>query len=114
MKKLVYGVTIILAIFFGSTTYADYVIKLKNGRSVEVEKYWEEKEIIKFQYQGGVVSLSKKNILSIVKVEGKISARVDKPKEQSPPPKEVQVETRKASVTEGAKSTSSGASGGAT
>ncbi len=104
MKKLFYGAAIVLTFFLSSTAFADYVIKLKNGRSVETERYWEEKDAIKFQYQGGVASLLKKNILSIVKVEEKFSERSSKQKEQSPA-LGVPVETKKASAPEMAKST---------
>lgn len=59
MKKMFYGAAIVLTFFLSSTAFADYVIKLKNGRSVETERYWEEKDAIKFQYQGGVASVLK-------------------------------------------------------
>ena len=109
MKKLFYTAVIALTFFLSSTAFADYVIKLKNGRSVETERYWEEKDAIKFQYQGGVASLLKKNILSIVKVEGKIAERSSKPKEQ-PPVLEIPVETKKAPAPEMVKSTPAEAS----
>ena len=104
MKKMFYGAAIVLTFFLSSTAFADYVIKLKNGRSVETERYWEEKDAIKFQYQGGVASLLKKNILSIVKVEEKFSERSSKQKEQSPA-SAIPVETKKASAPEMAKAT---------
>ncbi len=100
MKKWIYGIGIISTFIFGSAAYADYVIKLKNGRNVEVEKYWEEKDAIKFQYQGGVASLPKKNILSIVKVEEKFSERTYKQKEPSPTPREIPEEPKKTEVKE--------------
>jgi hypothetical protein len=103
MKKLSFGAAIVLTFFLSSGAFADYVIKLKNGRSVEIERYWEEKDTIKFQYQGGVASLSKKNILSIVKVEEKFSERSHKQKEKSPA-LEIPLETKKASAPEMAKS----------
>ena len=103
MMRLFYAAAIVLTFFLSSTAFADYVIKLKNGRSVEIERYWEEKDTIKFQYQGGVASLSKKNILSIVKVEEKFSERSHKEKEQSPA-LEILPETKKASAPDMGKS----------
>jgi hypothetical protein len=109
MKKLLYSAVIALTFFLSSTAFADYVIKLKNGRSVETERYWEEKDAIKFQYQGGVASLLKRNILSIVKVEGKLSERSSKQKEQ-PPALAIPVETKKTPAPEMAKATPAEAS----
>lgn len=110
MKKLFFGASIVLTFFLGSTAFADYVIKLKNGRSVEVERYWEEKDTIKFQYQGGLASFPKKNILSIVKMKEKFSERSSKQKEQSPALREIPVETKNAPGPEAAKSTPGGTS----
>ena len=43
MKKTTLGLALALSFSFCSPAFADYVIKLKNGRKVETEKYWEEK-----------------------------------------------------------------------
>jgi len=105
MKKMIFGAAMVLTFFLNSTAFADYVIKLKNGRSVEVERYWEEKDVIKFQYRDGVASLLKRNILSVVKVQRKTSERVGKQKEQSPAVAEVAVAAKKVPAPEIVKAT---------
>jgi len=95
MKKDFYGMAILLTFFLVSSAHGDYLIKLKNGRSVGVEKYWEEKGEIKFQYQGGVASLPKNNILSIVSVEERFPERVNRQEDPSPAQKEVAEEPKK-------------------
>lgn len=101
------SLTAVLTFFLSSTAFADYVIKLKNGRSVETTNYWHEKNQIKFQFKGGIASIPQKNILSIVKIEEESSGRVYKRKDQSSPPNEVPIEMRKAPPSEIAKSTPS-------
>ncbi len=71
MKKVSLGLAVFLALGLSSSAFGDYVIKLKNGRTVETAKYWEERNEVKFQWQGGVASLPRGNILSIIWVEGK-------------------------------------------
>ncbi len=103
MKKLAYGAAIVLTFFLSSPAFADYVIKLKNGGSVGTANYWEEKGEIKFQYQGGIVSIPKRNIVSVLKVEEKFSERVYRQEEQSPAPREAPEKMRKAPAPEVAK-----------
>lgn len=79
MKKAVAG-AVILTFLLSSSAFADYVIKLKNGRTVETASYWEEEGQVKFQWQGGVASFPKKNIASIVKVKEKFSGSEGKEK----------------------------------
>lgn len=98
MKKIFYGMAIILTFFLSSAAFADYVIKLKNGRAVEVESYWEEEGEVKFHYQGGVAALPKKSILSIVKVEENILGRSSGKKEASPESGRAPRETREIAV----------------
>ena len=93
MKKFSFGLTILLALGLSSAAFGDYVIKLKNGRTVETAKYWEEKNEVKFQWQGGVASLPKKNILSIKWVEEKFSDRAARQDQTPAEPKPVAVET---------------------
>lgn len=101
MKKLVYGVAIIFTFLIVSTASPDYVIKLKNGRTVETEKYWEEKDMVMFQWEDGVASFPKKNILSIVKVEEKFSGRFYKEKDIPPAIQKAPAETEKSPEKEG-------------
>ena len=75
MKKISAGFGFLLVLALISCAYADYVIKLKNGRTVETAKYWEEKDEVKFQWEDGVVSLPKRNIVSILWVEEKFPNR---------------------------------------
>ncbi len=79
MKKAVAGAAI-LSFLLTSSAFADYVIKLKNGRTVETASYWEEDGQVKFQWQGGTASFPKKNIASILKVKEKISGSEGKEK----------------------------------
>ena len=65
MKKITYALAVLLAILLGSPAFADYVIKLKNGRTVETEKYWEDRDQIKFNWEDGIASVPKKNVVSI-------------------------------------------------
>jgi hypothetical protein len=78
MKKTIYGVAILIIFLMSPCAFADYVIKLKNGGKIETQKCWEEKGEIKFQWQGGVGSLSKANIAAIEKVKEKFPDRTYK------------------------------------
>ena len=85
MERITASVAVILSLILPSPALADYVIKLKNGRTVETDKVWEEKAEVKFHWQDGVASLPKKNIVSIVKVDEKLPNRAAKAKEPAPP-----------------------------
>ena len=93
MKKISFGLAILLALGLHSPAFGDYVIKLKNGRTVETAKCWEEKGELKFQWQGGVASLPKKNILSINWVEKKFSDRAARQEQTPAAPKPVAVDS---------------------
>jgi hypothetical protein len=67
------GLAIILTLSFTPPALADYIIRLKNGRTLETPRFWEERGEIKFQWPGGVVSLSKEDLLTITEVENKFS-----------------------------------------
>ncbi|NWF55534.1 MAG: hypothetical protein HXY45_12155 [Syntrophaceae bacterium] len=75
MRGLSAALVILLTFFFPLAALADYILQLKNGRTVETARFWEEKEEIKFQWPGGVVSLPKKDLLSITEVERKSPGR---------------------------------------
>jgi hypothetical protein len=84
MKKITIGAAMLVTFFLASASAsADYVIQLKNGRTVETASYWEERDELKFQWQGGVASLPRRDVVTIVKVEEKFD-RVQKEKEPSP------------------------------
>jgi hypothetical protein len=66
MKKKIFCLTAILFAFgLNSAGWAEYLITLRNGRMLPVSNFWEEKGIVKFYWQNGIVGLPKKNISSI-------------------------------------------------
>lgn len=65
MKKIIFLTAITFTFFLSSASLADYVIKLKNGRSLPTPKFWEEKEEIKFYWANGIVGIPKEDILSV-------------------------------------------------
>ncbi len=73
MRNLSVGLAIFLTLILTPLAFADYLIKLKNGRTLETPRFWEERGEIKFQWPGGVVSLPKKDLLTITEVENKFS-----------------------------------------
>jgi hypothetical protein len=101
MKKISFGLTFLLAVFLSSPAFADYVIKLKNGRTVETAEYWEENGEVKFQWEEGVASLPKKNVVNIDWVEEKFPSRASRPNPQAAEPKSVPEETPKEAVKKG-------------
>lgn len=86
MKGLSVGLAILLTLTLTPPALAGYIIKLKNGRTVETARFWEEKDEIKFQWPGGVASLPKKDLLSITEVEEKFPDRTPS-REKQPIPK---------------------------
>jgi hypothetical protein len=86
MKGLSVGLAILLTLTLTPPALAGYIIKLKNGRTVETDRFWEEKGEIKFQWPGGVASLPKKDLLSITEVEEKFPDRTPS-REKQPIPK---------------------------
>jgi hypothetical protein len=76
MRELSLGLAIFLTLALTPPAFADYLIKLKNGRTLETPRFWEEQGEIKFQWPGGVVSLPKKDLLTITEVEKKFSDQI--------------------------------------
>jgi hypothetical protein len=68
------GIIIIAAIILFATVYqafADYyVIRLKNGKEIAVQKYWDEGPKIRFYRDGGSVAIPKEDIKAIEKQGG--------------------------------------------
>ncbi|MFH1763842.1 MAG: hypothetical protein ABIF09_06590 [Gemmatimonadota bacterium] len=95
MKKISLGLAALLSLSLGSPAAADYLIKLKNGRTVETAKCWEEKGEVKFQWQGGVASFPKGNVLDVIRVEEKFSDRAPRESGNSPETREAPVGTAK-------------------
>jgi hypothetical protein len=65
MKRIFCFTAIVFAFGLSSAGGAEYEIKLKNGRILPVSNFWEEKGVVKFYWQDGIVGLPKKNIFSI-------------------------------------------------
>jgi len=101
MKRISVGLTFLLAFFISGPAFADYVIKLKNGRTVETAKCWEEEGQVKFQWDEGVASLPKRNVVSIDWVEEKFPSRASRPNPQAVEPKQVPEETPKTAAKKG-------------
>ena len=98
MKKFFFGTAVLFTLVLIPAAFADYVIKMKNGRTVETAKYWEEKGEVKFDWDGGVASLPKKNVVSILWVEEKSPDRTRRPSQPAAQPKEIPAEPPKPAV----------------
>jgi len=98
MKKISAGLIFLVALFLSGPAFADFVIKLKNGRTVETANWWEEEGQVKFQWEEGIASLPRKNVASIDWVEEKARSRSYRPDPQAAEPKPVPEETAKAAV----------------
>jgi hypothetical protein len=98
MKKISVGLAFLLAVFLSGP---DYVIKLKNGRTVETAEYWEENGEVKFQWEEGVASLPKKNVVRIDWVEEKFPSRASRPNPQAAEPKQAAEEAPSTAVKKG-------------
>jgi hypothetical protein len=85
MRNLSVGFKILLILTLTPPALAGYTIKLKNGRTVETTRCWEEKGEIKFQWPGGVASFPKKDVLAISEVEEKFPDRTPNREKQPAP-----------------------------
>ncbi len=65
MKKIICLTAIIFTFGLSSAAWADYVIRLKNGRILAISKFWEENGVVKFYWQSGIVGIPKKDIVAI-------------------------------------------------
>lgn len=81
IRKVICLMIPLFLILLGSSSFAEYVIKLKNGRCLPTPNYWEEQGQVKFYWGSGVASVPKTNILAVVNVR-------EKPQEWVPPVKE--------------------------
>jgi hypothetical protein len=89
MKKIFYLTAIVFAFGLSSAAWAQYVIQLKNGRVLPVSNFWEEKGVVKFYWQSGIVGIPKKDILSIK--AGKAERRERIPNASEPGPNSGQI-----------------------
>lgn len=73
-----------LGIFVSSTPVsADFILTLKNGRTVHVETYSENEGVITFSRYGGEIRLSREDVQSITPAVGGTTSRL------TPPPSDV-------------------------
>jgi len=68
-KIFIFSITFVLAFSLNSTALAEYIIKLKNGKSLQISHYWIEKKEIKFYWENGIAGIPGESILSIAKVK---------------------------------------------
>jgi hypothetical protein len=85
MRDSSIGLAILLTLTLTPPALADYIIRLKNGRTLETPGFWEERGEIKFQWAGGVASLSKKDLLTITEAEKKLSDQTPNGEKQPAP-----------------------------
>ena len=104
MKKLFWGAVILSTFFLSSTAFADYVIKLKNGRSFQTSTYWEEGGFIKFHWLGGMAGIAREEILSVEEKEKSIAEEVVYVSKPSAESSGASSESKGAPVKEGEKS----------
>lgn len=100
MKKLAAGVICLGFLFCASVCSAAYLIHLKDGRAITTHEYREEGDQIKIQQHGGVVGISKEDVVSIEKIDDPKTIIVKSPPEPSgkgSPPVKKEIET---SITE--------------
>jgi len=88
MKKIIFWTAITFSFFLSSAALADYVIKLKNGRSLPTPKFWEEKGEIKFYWANGIAGIPKEDILFIRRTKEAPGVGISFPREAAPKLKE--------------------------
>jgi hypothetical protein len=100
MKKLAAGIICLGFLFCASVCSAAYLIHLKDGRDITTHEYREEGDQIKIQQPGGMVGISKEDVVSIEKIDDPKTITVKspaKPLEKAPPPIKEEIKT---SITE--------------
>ncbi len=100
MKKFLIGVFAVCLWASASVCSGAYLIHLKDGRDITTHAYWEEGDQIKIKQYGGVVGISKEDVVSIEEIEDPkniIVKSAPKPVEKTPPPIKEKVKT---SITE--------------
>ena len=101
MKKILQGILAVIVVLFPIACTATYIIHLEDGRSITVDKYWEEGDQIKFSRGGGIIGIEKNSVLKIEQTE----APADLPEK-----KETTAETEAAPASDGAKDATKGES----
>jgi hypothetical protein len=99
MKKFVIGVIAVCLWAYASVCSGAYLIHLKDGRAITTSEYWEEGGQIKIHQHGGVVGISKEDVVSIEEIDEPktiVVKSAPKPPEKAPP----QTEEVKTSIEE--------------
>jgi len=97
MKRLIYLIPVFFIFLLSSTSFAEYVIKLKNGSSILTQKFWEERGEIRYYYADGIAGIPKENVISFVTLKEAPSEKVSLAKERASEMKEVQAVLNKVS-----------------
>lgn len=69
MKKILTAIAAAVFIIYPSICFASYVIHLEDGREFATERYWEERDQIKFKRYGGVIGIQKGLVREIEVIE---------------------------------------------
>ncbi len=83
------GILLGILVLFGSSTpvSADFILTLKNGRTVHVEAYSENEGVIIFSSYGGEIRIAKEDVQSITPAVGGTTARLATPQGDAVPVK---------------------------
>ena len=96
MKKFVIGVIAVCLWAFASVCSGAYLIHLKDGREITTSEYREEGGQIKIHQYGGVVGISKEDVVSIEEIDEPktiVVKSAPEPPEKAPPQIEEEVKT---------------------
>jgi len=75
MKKIFAAIATAAFAIYPSVCLASYIIYLKNGRELVIERYWEEGEQIKFERYGGVIGIQKNLVKKIEEIEDSLEEK---------------------------------------
>jgi len=96
MKKIAAGFVCLGFLFCASVCSAAYLIHLKDGREITTHEYWEEGDQLKIKQYGGVVGISKEEVVSIEEaddVKTIVVKSAPEPPEKAPPKIKEEVKT---------------------
>ena len=62
-------VVCLVALAWPALSTASYLIQLRNGRQVVASRYWQEEHTLRFETEGGVVSVAESAVLHIQTIE---------------------------------------------
>ena len=98
IPKIVIVFVVSLSLLSPSLSTARYIIKLKNGREIITERYWNEGNKVMFERDSGVLGVSKDQIVEIKEEETKtpgVEVQYSGPRDATPstPPPDAHVAT---------------------